>query len=171
MRFAHEFAATNKYPILDAGCGFGRNAFALARKGLDVVAVDRDPARLSTLVKLAPSFFARFATESSPGCIYTVCADLASSTWPFCREAFSGVTCVHFPKYDLFDAFRYSLRRGGLLFLETFGGQGLNYLDLPRAGHLRHLLSCDHDVIFYHERAVGPAGSKAVSVKLLARSR
>ncbi|WP_363323942.1 hypothetical protein [uncultured Bradyrhizobium sp.] len=36
-------------PILDAPCGFGRNALALAFRGYDVIAVDNDVARLKSL--------------------------------------------------------------------------------------------------------------------------
>lgn len=40
--------------VLDAGCGTGRVAIELARRGVDVVGTDVDPAMLSTARRLAP---------------------------------------------------------------------------------------------------------------------
>lgn len=40
--------------VLDAGCGTGRVAIELARRGRDVVGVDLDPAMLATAVQKAP---------------------------------------------------------------------------------------------------------------------
>jgi SAM-dependent methyltransferase len=172
IKVAHEFAALNSRPVLDAGCGYGRNAFALSLRGLDVVCADGDVARLSTLTSLAPLFFAtRNLPEQKVGTLHPVCVNLDSSAWPFRKNTFSAVVCVHFPPLDLLDVFRFSLVSGGLLYIETFGGQGQNYLDLPSKGHLHGLLSKSYDLLFYKERAVGPPNFGAVSVKLLARQR
>lgn len=40
--------------VLDAGCGTGRVAIELARRGIDVVGVDRDASMLETARRLAP---------------------------------------------------------------------------------------------------------------------
>jgi SAM-dependent methyltransferase len=40
--------------VLDAGCGTGRVAIELARRGVDVVGVDVDPSMLATARKAAP---------------------------------------------------------------------------------------------------------------------
>jgi SAM-dependent methyltransferase len=40
--------------VLDAGCGTGRVAIELARRGVDVVGTDVDPAMLATARRLAP---------------------------------------------------------------------------------------------------------------------
>jgi len=40
--------------ILDAGCGTGRVTAELARRGHDVVGIDRDPSMIATARKLAP---------------------------------------------------------------------------------------------------------------------
>lgn len=40
--------------VLDAGCGTGRVAIELARRGLDVTGVDLDPSMLATARRLAP---------------------------------------------------------------------------------------------------------------------
>lgn len=40
--------------VLDAGCGTGRVAIELSRRGIDVVGVDRDGSMLATAARLAP---------------------------------------------------------------------------------------------------------------------
>jgi SAM-dependent methyltransferase len=40
--------------VLDAGCGTGRVAIELARRGIEVVGVDADPSMLATAQRLAP---------------------------------------------------------------------------------------------------------------------
>jgi hypothetical protein len=76
---------------------------------------------------------------------------------------------VHFLDFALFENFRLSLVDGGYLYIETFGGQGGNYLDLPKAGYLKARLQDDFHFQFYREKKVGPAGCDAVTVKLAAR--
>ena len=66
-------------------------------------------------------------------------------------------------------AFHSSLVSGGHLYIETFGGHGGNYLDLPKAGQLRDLLSRHFHLAVYREKPVGPPEAGAVSVKLLGR--
>ena len=39
---AVELTSLSQYPILDAGCGFGRNAVAIASRGLSMVFVDHE---------------------------------------------------------------------------------------------------------------------------------
>ena len=48
-------AALNPTAVLDAGCGTGRVAIELARRGIDVVGVDADPSMVATARDLAPS--------------------------------------------------------------------------------------------------------------------
>jgi SAM-dependent methyltransferase len=40
--------------VLDAGCGTGRVAIELARRGIEVIGVDRDPSMLATARELVP---------------------------------------------------------------------------------------------------------------------
>jgi len=48
-------AAYSPASVLDAGCGTGRVAIELARRGIDVVGVDADASMLETARRLAPS--------------------------------------------------------------------------------------------------------------------
>jgi SAM-dependent methyltransferase len=159
-------------PILDAGCGYGRNALAFAARGWSVVCVDQELIRLSTLCRLASKHLAALRkSECELGLLYPVLARLGASHWPFPDNCFAGIICVHFLDVALLEAFRSSLIAGGYLYIETFGGHGGNYLSLPRAGQLHHLLSPNFDLHFYRERKVGPGGYDAVTVKLFGRKR
>lgn len=60
------------------------------------------------------------------------------------------------------------LMDGGHLFIETFGGHGENYLELPRADEIRQGLK-GYKLLFYNERSVGPTSQNAVVVKALAQ--
>jgi SAM-dependent methyltransferase len=170
--FVGDLKSNSKAPLLDAGCGFGRNAIALASRGLSVVCADQKLERLNALMRLTPQHVADLRQpEYEIGHLYPVLADLGPSRWPFRENCFSGIICVHFLNISLFGAFHLSLVAGGYLYIETFGGQGGNYLDLPKAGQLHRLLSKDFHLHFYRERRVGPVGYDAVTVTLFARKR
>lgn len=159
----------SQYPVLDAGCGFGRNAVALATRGLSVVCADRDQARLNSLIRAASIDNIQRQLNFERGSLFPVLANLTRSQWPFCQNCFGAIICVHFLDIGLLDAFRSSLVPGGHLYIETFGGQGGNYLDLPKAGQLRDLLSRRFHLTFYREKPAGPLEAEAVSVKLIGR--
>ncbi len=172
IRIAPEIKKHSNAPILDAGCGYGRNAIALAARGLSVLCVDQELERLNVLVRFAPKHIARLREpESESGHLYSVLAQLGPSHWPFRENCFGGIVCVHFLNVALFGAFQSSLVTGGYLYIETFGGHGGNYLDLPKAGQLHDLLRADFHLPFYRERKVGPEGHDAVAVKLIGRKR
>ena len=167
---ADELTGLSQYPVLDAGCGFGRNAVALALRGLSVVCVDQNLGRLHTLVGLAPTHIAEFKQrDTGVGQLYPLLANLNHSQWPFAQKCFGAVICIHFLDIELLDAFRASLITGGHLYIETFGGHGGNYLDLPKTGQLHDLLSPHFQLSFYRERKVGPADHRAVSVRLFGK--
>jgi hypothetical protein len=63
-----------------------------------------------------------------------------------------------------------ALKRGGYLCIETFQGQGKNYVELPKAGEIAYALR-DCEMLIYNERAVGPSCEQAVVVEALARKR
>jgi SAM-dependent methyltransferase len=172
MSIADQLTTFSQFLVLDAGCGLGRNAMALAARGLSVVCADHDLRRLHTLVRLAPPHITELKGTGATrmGQLFPVLTNLNQSQWPFSQNCFGAIICVHFLDTDLFGACRQSLVTGGYLYIETFGGHGGNYLELPKAGQLHDLLSRHFRLPFYRERAVGPPGCGAVSVKLLGQN-
>jgi len=170
IKFVDEIALSGDGPVLDAPCGYGRNAVALAARGRTVVAVDNDRRRLAVLERVKGVYIAESASPGvSIGRILTVCADLEANRWPIAPSSVSAIVCIHFSMITLMPRFVSSLRAGGCIYIETVGGQGQNYRELPRAGQLRDLLCRHADFRYYREQKVGPPEWNTVSVKLFAR--
>jgi SAM-dependent methyltransferase len=111
-------------PVLDVACGGGRHARFFRNRGLEVVAVDREPAELEGI---------RF-----------VRSDLENDDpWPFAGERFGGVVVTNYLYRPLFPQLVSSLAEGGVLIYETFMmgnerfGKPSNPEFLLRPGELR----------------------------------
>ena len=137
-----------------------------------MIAIDNDRKRLAVLDQVKADYVAaRAPIGVSAGQIFTVCADLTGDGWPVARSSVSAIICVHFAMIDLIPNFISSLQEGGYLYVETFGGQGENFRELPKAKQLRELLSTHVDFKYHKERKVGPAECDSVAVTLLAQRR
>lgn len=87
--------------VLDVACGSGRHGRFFLDRGLQVVAVDRDPQQI-------------------PGARF-IRADLEDGgPWPFAGERFEGVVVTNYLHRPLFPHLRESLAPGGVLIYETF---------------------------------------------------
>jgi SAM-dependent methyltransferase len=172
VKFADHIASFGKGPVVDAPCGYGRNAVALAARGCTVVAVDIDRKRLLALEQVKAAYVAEHVSAGvSTGQILTFCADLSAEGWPIAPSSVSAIICVHFAMIHLVPSFISSLQQGGYVYVETFGGQGQNFRELPKAGQLRELLSRHMEFRYYKERKVGPTEVDSVSVTLFAQRR
>jgi len=88
-------------PVLDVACGAGRHARFFAQRGLEVVAVDREPQNISHV---------RF-----------VQADLEDGKpWPFAGQRFAAVVVANYLHRPLMRVLEESLDEGGVLLYETF---------------------------------------------------
>jgi SAM-dependent methyltransferase len=87
-------------PLLDVACGGGRHSRLFAARGIDVVAVDREP-------------------QSIPG-VRFVQADLEQGDWPFARERFAAIVVTNYLHRALLPALAASLGPDGVLLYETF---------------------------------------------------
>jgi SAM-dependent methyltransferase len=88
-------------PVLDVAAGAGRHSILFAERGLEVVAVDREP-------------------QTLPG-VRWVPADLEDgSPWPFGDQRFAAIVVTHYLHRPLFAQLAASLAEGGLLIYETF---------------------------------------------------
>jgi SAM-dependent methyltransferase len=172
LKFSSEITSSGKGLVLDAPCGYGRNAVALAALGCTVIGVDHDRKRLAILEQTKTAHIAANALPNiTPGKIFALCADLNPKTWPFAPSCFSAIVSVHFPIEYLIPTFISSLQEGGHIYVETFGGHGENFRFLPKAGEFRKLFPPDTHFKYYKERKVGPLGFDSVAVTLFAQKR
>jgi SAM-dependent methyltransferase len=167
MRYA---AALPRGLVLDAPCGFGRNALALAVHGFTVLAADHDRGRLASLGRAAGHQQSKRNNDGARrGAVLPICVDLSPHAWCFPPASFDLVLCVHYDFRSILPDLKSSVRPGGFLYIETFGGQGENYLCLPATGYLRAALADGFDIRLYAEKRVGPRSVDAVSVKIFAQ--
>lgn len=149
---------------LDLACGAGRNALFLARRGLDVTAVDLSGEALGIL--------RRRSREIGLG-VHLVQADL--ERFPLPRERFDVVVSTRFLLRDLFRPIRRTLKPGGLLVFETYNLDELEILggDLRREyvlerGELRRAFS-GMEILLYEEGIFQePEGERGLA-RLIAR--
>jgi tellurite methyltransferase len=147
--------AANGAPIVDVGCGAGRNAIHLARLGGTVICIDRNSEllrRLPRAKRLVPLHM-----------------DLDTERWPFAQGQLGGIVSVHFLKSALFPQFESSLSPGGCMLVETVSAHGGNFVELPREGELRHAFEEAFQFEFLKEKKAGPVGCGKVTVRLLAK--
>ena len=100
VRWGHLIA---RGPVLDVACGGGRHARFLAGRGLDVVAVDREP-------RVFDSPRIRFLQADLEG----------GRPWPFEGERFGAIVVVNYLHRPLLPRLAGSLAGGGALIYETF---------------------------------------------------
>jgi SAM-dependent methyltransferase len=87
--------------VLDLACGEGRHSRLFLERGLQVVAVDREP---------VPIPGARFVQADLEG----------GHPWPLSGETFDGIVVTNYLHRALFPRLRQSLKEGGILIYETF---------------------------------------------------
>jgi SAM-dependent methyltransferase len=96
---------------LDVACGPGRHALRLAADGLNVTAIDRDPAKIAKLQASASRL--GLALEARV-------MDLEAERVDIGTDAYDLVLVVHYLHRPLVPALRRALVPGGLLLYETF---------------------------------------------------
>ena len=88
-------------PVLDVASGAGRHARLFAERGLEVLAVDREPRNIAGV---------RFVQADLEG----------GSPWPFAGQRFAAVVVTNYLHRPLFAHIERSLEQGGVLIYETF---------------------------------------------------
>ena len=151
---------------LDVAAGRGRNALAMARAGLGVVAVDFSEAAMHALA---------VAARNETLAVWPVVANLDS--FHLRDESLDAVVNINFLDRALFPQFSRALRPGGVLVAETFT------IDQARIGHpkdprflLGHgelkELAAGLNIEHYREGLVSyPDGAQAFRASVVARKR
>ncbi|MEW6690031.1 MAG: class I SAM-dependent methyltransferase [Pseudomonadota bacterium] len=126
--------------VLDLACGRGRHARFFLERGLEVVAIDRDP-------------------QDIPGARF-IQADLeGGKPWPLPGERFEGIVVTNYLHRPLFGILGQSLKEGGVLIYETFMlgnerfGRPSNPEFLLRPGELREAFK-DLRIVAFEEGQV-----------------
>ena len=162
LKFVENILSVKDRPVLDVPCGFGRHSFLFATLGCEVICVDIDEKALDYIYEFQKgSNFAKALTILKE--------DLGNDRWRFEKESIGAVVNVHYYKESLLDLFISSLVLGGFLYLETPGGHGGNYVDLPGKDFVRSKLAPYFNFLFYQENKTGPAGLGHVAVKVFAQ--
>ncbi|AKF08580.1 class I SAM-dependent methyltransferase [Sandaracinus amylolyticus] len=147
---------------LDVAAGAGRLALYMARRGLDVTAVDISPVGLT---------LAREAARDEGVKITTSVRDLERHGLP--EGTWNAIACFHYRQPDLFLQFRGALAPGGVLIAEVATVASLERdPSKPSARWLAErnelLRACEGlDVVYYRE---GWLGERAIA-RVLARKR
>jgi SAM-dependent methyltransferase len=130
---ADELTGLSQHPVLDAGCGFGRNAVALASRGLSVVCVDRNRERLNSFTRSASARYTDLrGFKYEGGRLHPVHAELKHSQWPFSQNCFGAIICVHFLDTDLLTRFGLRSYRAAASILKRLAGTEGTTLIRPR---------------------------------------
>jgi SAM-dependent methyltransferase len=162
LRHLSVIAAGAPGPILDAPCGYGRNAIPFAKLGFDVFCVDTDGDALTSIATVQ-------ASSKITGRLIPLAADLMAPPTALAIRRFGAVINVHFPALHLLEWWGAALLPGGFLYMETVENRGENYRELPRRDEYRARLPPGLDVLMYHEKPAGPPGSDRVTARVLAR--
>ena len=165
-QFAKEIVTESSGPIVDVGSGYGRNAIYLASFGAKVLCIDNN---IEALNFIKNTNIDLYRAKNGVNNIETIELDLIIEKWPFKAESLGAIISVHFLPEKLLDYFIRSLKKGGYLFIETIGGQGGNYLQLPPKGFIINKISDLFEIKYFKERKVGPIQSEVASVKLFAK--
>jgi SAM-dependent methyltransferase len=162
-KFMPLFAALDG-PILDAPCGYGRHALSLQELGCRITCADIDDRALQQL-----ACFNKIFAEAGRKYLELFKVDLVNGDWPFKEAQFSGALNVHFYESKLLTNIAYSLKSGGLLYIETIANRKGNFVQLPKAGEIRNLLADTFEFLLLKESHAGPTNSGKVTVRMLAR--
>ena len=130
---------------LDVAAGTGRAAIWMARRGLEVTAIDVSPVGLDLVARGAAAAGVRVTTME---------LDLDAGELP--SGAFAMISCMRFLRRELFPVLRARLARGGVLALEMVNRRNLERHERPPPGYLiepgetlEHLAGLE--IVYYRE--------------------
>jgi 2-polyprenyl-3-methyl-5-hydroxy-6-metoxy-1,4-benzoquinol methylase len=140
---------------LDVAAGAGRMAVYMARRGLDVEAVDISPVGLA---------LAREAARDEGLKLKTLVRDLTTEGLP--EGTYDLIACFHYRQPGLFGRLRDALRPGGVVLAEVETARDLARSGSPETNELLRAAG-ELEIVFYRE---GRIGTRHLA-RLLARRR
>ena len=151
--------------VLDVAAGAGRNALFLARRGLQVDAID---------LALAGLQIAQAAARREGLALHLLQADL--EVFPLPRACYDAVINIRYLQRSLFEPLQEALRPGGIVLFETFVidpqavAHPRNPAFLLQPGELRAAFSAC-DILVYEEGLVPSAAAPTAVARMVARRR
>ena len=116
-----------KGKALDLAMGEGRNGVYLATQGFDVLGLDISPLGLNKAHKLAKHHNVKIKTQV---------VDLEE--YQLKRNAYDVIICTYYMQRDLFHQAKESLKPGGMILIETYNIDYLNYASFSKKYLLEH---------------------------------
>ncbi|WP_352669107.1 class I SAM-dependent methyltransferase [Mesorhizobium sp. M0478] len=166
-KVARQIAQSRSGPIVDLACGEGRHFALFLSLGRNVIGIDIEKSKLHFARRMLDLYV---VACRNPGRAHLVQCDLENDEWPVRKGVAGGVVIVDYYSRRVVERAATIPAQDGAFYLQTFGGQGGNWVSLPHAGLVRTILEeCGYEFVFYRERAVGPVGRDAVSVHTLAK--
>jgi len=147
---------------LDMPCGNGRNIYLLASFFKSVTGYDVNQSHLENIRSLLPKY-------NGGNVILTEEVDLMEQTPAKISEA-DFICNIHYYNYSLLFRIIGEMKKGALLFVETPGCFGNNYLELPAEPEINYLFK-DVTVLSYNPKLCKSVNStgKNISFKALIR--
>ena len=116
-----------KNKALDLAMGEGRNGVYLATQGFDVLGLDISPAGLNKANQLAEHHNVKIKTQV---------VDL--ERYQLKKNFYDVILCTYYMQRDLFKQIKDSLKPGGMVLIETYNTDYLQYARFPKKYLLEH---------------------------------
>jgi 2-polyprenyl-3-methyl-5-hydroxy-6-metoxy-1,4-benzoquinol methylase len=116
-----------KNKALDLAMGEGRNGVYLATQGFDVLGLDISPTGLNKANQLAEHHNIKIKTQV---------VDLES--YQLKKNFYDVILCTYYMQRDLFKQIKDSLKPGGMVLIETYNTDYLQYARFPKKYLLEH---------------------------------
>lgn len=116
-----------KNKALDLAMGEGRNGVYLATQGFDVLGLDISPTGLNKANQLAEHHNIKIKTQV---------VDLES--YQLKKNFYDVILCTYYMQRDLFKQIKDSLKPGGMVVIETYNTDYLQYARFPKKYLLEH---------------------------------
>jgi SAM-dependent methyltransferase len=139
--FIHKYKPSRDSPILDVGCGYGRNSMYLAELGYEVIAIDIDDKSLNDNWNIGFSN------------IHKVQIDVNDAI-PFEDDSFGAIIVVHFYCKDLFKKLRNLVRKNGFIVYESVSSHGNNWKDLSVENEIVNELGDQYKILFKQSNVI-----------------